>query len=57
MAVPEAYKLRWAALYQEYLRESSKIYERENKAERNSSFRELYQEYKWVSILWPNGMH
>uniref|UniRef100_K3Y3E1 RNA-dependent RNA polymerase n=2 Tax=Setaria italica TaxID=4555 RepID=K3Y3E1_SETIT len=48
MAVSEDYKRRWAALYQEYLRESSKLHKLENKAERNTNFRELYQEYKWM---------
>ncbi|XP_022681873.1 probable RNA-dependent RNA polymerase 3 [Setaria italica] len=46
--ISEDYKRRWAALYQEYLRESSKLHKLENKAERNTNFRELYQEYKWM---------
>ncbi|CAL4978427.1 unnamed protein product [Urochloa decumbens] len=47
VAVSEDYKRRWTALYQEYLRESSKLCKLENKAEKNIKFRELYQEYKW----------
>ena len=57
VAVSEDYKRRWTSLYQEYLRESSKLCKLEDKAERNINFHELYQEYKWVSILLPNGRH
>jgi len=48
VAVSEDYKRRWTSLYQEYLRESSKLCKLEDKAERNINFHELYQEYKWV---------
>ncbi|KAJ1282153.1 hypothetical protein BS78_03G028700 [Paspalum vaginatum] len=44
--VSEYYKQHWTALYKEYLRESSKLCNLEDKAERNASFRELYQDYK-----------
>ena len=57
VAVSEDYKHRWTSLYQEYLRESSKLCKLEDKAERNINFHKLYQEYKWVSILLPNGRH
>ncbi|XP_039822063.1 probable RNA-dependent RNA polymerase 3 isoform X2 [Panicum virgatum] len=49
VAVSEDYKRRWTSLYQEYLRESSKLCKLEDKAERNINFHELYQEYKWDS--------
>lgn len=44
--VPEYYKRHWKSLYHEYLRESCNLFKLEDKAERNTGFRELYQEYK-----------
>ncbi|WVZ72691.1 hypothetical protein U9M48_021110 [Paspalum notatum var. saurae] len=44
--VSEYYKRHWTDLYREYLRESSKLCNLEDKAEINAGFRELYQDYK-----------